>query len=85
MAQLAQGPVTLRWQAAENADVYHVQVAKDPAFKWLVKNEQNVQGTSLEVSELEQGNNYWWRVAARKPANDPKYTKGFFSRSSFRY
>lgn len=76
------GAVTLKWTPAEHADVYHVQVAKDPRFKWFVVNEQNVSGDSFQTPALEPGP-YFWRVAGRKPSNDPTWTKGFFTTSSF--
>ncbi|MBX3016489.1 MAG: fibronectin type III domain-containing protein [Bdellovibrionaceae bacterium] len=74
--------VTLKWTAATGADVYHVQVAKDPRFKWLVVDNANVTGESFQTPALEAGP-YFWRVAGRKPANDATYTKGYFTNSSF--
>jgi len=75
--------VALRWRAITNASVYHVQVAKDPMFKWLLANEYNVKDNSFEVSNLEAGHQYFWRVAGRRPDNSPGWTHGPFSFSSF--
>lgn len=74
--------VTLKWTASAGADVYHVQVAKDPRFKWLVVDNANVTGESFQTPSLDAGP-YFWRVAGRKPTNDASYTKGFFTTSSF--
>lgn len=77
------GPtVTLKWTASEGAEVYHLQVAKDPRFKWLVVDNYQVTGDSFETPNLEPGP-YFWRVAGRKPLNEPSYTKGYFTTSSF--
>lgn len=74
--------VTLSWNPVDGAEVYQIQIAKDPRYKWLVTNEQNLKAQSFEAQNLEKGQ-YFWRVAARKPGNDPSYTKGYFSSSSF--
>lgn len=76
------GAVTLKWTPSAGADVYHVQVAKDPRFKWLVVDNHNVAADNFQTPALEAGS-YFWRVAGRKPSNDPSWTKGFFTTSSF--
>ncbi|RYZ80116.1 MAG: hypothetical protein EOP04_26495, partial [Proteobacteria bacterium] len=64
--KLSDTKTTLKWKGAEAGAVYHVQVATDPNFKWLVKEEQLFNGTSLEVAGLEAGKHYFWRVAGVK-------------------
>ncbi len=75
--------VTLKWQAVEGAAVYHVQVASDPNFKWLIADEANFNQTSFQPQGLKLGQNYFWRVAARNPANYAGRTRSFFATSSF--
>jgi hypothetical protein len=75
--------VKLNWKESSAASAYHVQVASDPNFKWLVSNDQNVKGTSFDVNALESGKKYYWRVAARSPDNDPLFTKSNFVSSAF--
>lgn len=75
--------VTLKWTPAAGAKVYHIQVATDARFKWLLTENHNVTGESFEVANLQQGQQYFWRVAGRSPENDPSWTKGFFATSSF--
>lgn len=73
----------LKWAQVGGADFYHVQVATDANFKWLVAEEFNNTTTSFEVSKLEKAKHYFWRVAARRSTNDPSYTKGAWSNSMF--
>ncbi|MBO9665859.1 MAG: fibronectin type III domain-containing protein [Bdellovibrio sp.] len=75
--------VTLKWKDAEGAQVYHVQVATDPNFKWLVANEQEVKGTSFDVTKLEAGKHYFWRVASVRPDNWKTFRKSYFAMSMF--
>jgi hypothetical protein len=75
---------SLSWKAADATQVFHIQVAKDPNFKWLITEDQNLKATSFEVTGLEAGHNYWWRVAGRAPDNQALYTKGYFVVSSFK-
>lgn len=81
--KVAGGVVKLTWAAAANATTYHVQVATDPNFKWLVANELSVAGTSYDVAKLEAGKRYFWRVASVKADNDSMYTKSLFVSSAF--
>lgn len=73
----------LTWKAVAGADVYHVQVATDPNFKWLVANENAVKGTTFEATGLEAGKHYFWRVAAVKSNNWSTFRKSFFAMSMF--
>nr|BFD64464.1 hypothetical protein BdHM001_31450 [Bdellovibrio sp. HM001] len=74
---------TLTWKAVAGADEYHVQVATDANFKWLVANEYSVKGNSFEVTGLEAGKHYFWRVAAVKSNNWSTFRKSFFAMSMF--
>lgn len=83
LAKVTGTNVTLKWQEVKGASVYHIQVATDPNFKWLIVDEENFPQTSFQPQGLTAGQNYFWRVAARKPGNWASYTKSFFSSSSF--
>lgn len=82
-ATVPAGTVTLSWNASEGADAYHVQVATDPAFKWLKADEHFVNGTSFEAKDLEKGKTYYWRVAPWKNGNMAAANKGTFTPSVF--
>ena len=82
-AVIAGDKATVEWKGVEGADQYHVQVAKDPNFKWLVANEYFNKTTSYEVSGLEAGKTYFWRVAAVNSKNEQLFRKSSFKASSF--
>lgn len=82
-AKIGDSSVKLEWKASPNAEAYHVQVATDPNFKWLVKEEEMFKGTSLEVTGLEGGKHYFWRVSAERPSNKAGHTHGTFASSMF--
>jgi hypothetical protein len=75
--------VTLKWSAAEGADFYHLQLATDPNFKWLVTNEFAVKGTSFQAINLEAGKQYFWRVLSVKNNNAQTHRKSVFATSMF--
>ncbi len=77
------GPTRLEWKEAPGANVYHVQVATDPNFKWLVANEHFVKINSFEFAKPAAGNKYFWRVAAYNTNNDSGYNKSNFTSSVF--
>lgn len=83
MAQVPGTSVTLKWNAVDTAENYHLQVATDPNFKWLKVDDNFVKRPSFELTGLEAGHKYYWRVAAVKNSNDPMYIKGPFEVSSF--
>lgn len=83
MAQIPGTSVTLKWNAVETAENYHLQVATDATFKWLKVDDNFVKKPSYDLTQLESGKTYYWRVAAVKNSNDPMYIKGQFETSSF--
>lgn len=75
LAEVKSTEVTLKWEAVEGAK-YHLQVAKDPNYKWLVANEPLVTTTEYSLKGLEANHQYFWRVYTQKPENMAAYTKG---------
>ena len=75
--------IILKWKASSTATHYHVQVAKDANFKWLILDNATVAKTEIEVSKLEKNKHYYWRVAAVNSKNDSEYTKSVFASSMF--
>ncbi len=53
------------WAAAESADTYRLQVARDPGFADVVIDER-LGGTSFDVGSLPVGR-YFWRVTGSNP------------------
>ena len=83
MAQVPGTSVTLKWNTVETAENYHLQVATDATFKWLKVDENFLKKPSYDLSQLETGKTYYWRVAAVKNSNDAMYIKSPFETSSF--
>lgn len=81
--QVSGDSVTLKWQEVATANMYHLQVATDPNFKWLKVDDHAVKGTSFDVKGLEAGKLYFWRVAGWKNDNMAATNHGFFTASSF--
>lgn len=84
MQKISEETITLKWSPSATADAYFVQVATDPNFKWLVKEDHNVNGTELTLTGLTKNQNYFWRVAAVKSNNKAGNTKSAFTMNSFR-
>lgn len=83
MASVKGDSVTLKWKEVAGAEAYHVQVAKDPNFKWLVADEHFVKGTSFDVKGLEANHHYSWRVAGWKDGQHSGASKAYFVKSVF--
>ncbi len=77
------GPAILKWKEGADAETYHLQVATDPNFKWLVADEHMYKGTTFEIKNLEAGLHYYWRVAGTNQQKWPGSTNGSFSKSMF--
>lgn len=54
--------MNLRWDAAPDADAYHLQVARDDRFTTLVHEATGLTGLTAIVSGLEHDKDYWWRL-----------------------
>jgi hypothetical protein len=75
--------VKLQWTAVQEAEEYHVQVATDPNFKWIVKEDFAHKESSFDLTDLEAGKQYFWRVSAVKPNNWKTFRKSYFATSMF--
>jgi hypothetical protein len=82
LSKVKETSVLLEWAPSEGAETYHVQIAKDPAFKWILQEDHFVTATQFQATNLPKGQ-IFWRVAASKPKNMPAHWKSSFSASSF--
>lgn len=82
LSSVGAGPVKLEWNEAKGATNYHLQVATDPNFKWLVVNEKFVKETNYNFS-ADAGKRYFWRVASYNGDNTSMFTKSNFVNSAF--
>ncbi len=57
-------PVTISWNASSGATSYRVQVSLSSSFSTLLVDQSGVTGTSYQLSNLNFGTAYHWRVNA---------------------
>lgn len=86
LAKVTGPAVKLEWNPAGRAQHYHVQVSKDAGFNnqsMYVADDKWVSGTTFEVTNLEPGVKYFWRVAAQNKDQEAMYSKSLFVNSAF--
>ncbi len=54
----------LQWSASINADYYHFQTSNSASFSSVIKDQSNIVGTNLLVTNLSKSTTYYWRVRA---------------------
>jgi peptidyl-prolyl cis-trans isomerase B (cyclophilin B) len=64
----------LKWTVADDAIIYHVQVATDASFSNILY-EGNVSGATVTVKNLHTTTTYYWRVAANNGGNISPYSE----------
>ncbi|MCS6838871.1 MAG: hypothetical protein NZ480_08495 [Bdellovibrionaceae bacterium] len=74
--------VLLKWHQIPGATAYHLQIASDPQFKWIIQEVYSLTETEFRIRNLSAGT-VFWRVAAVNSQNLPGYTKSPFAFSSF--
>ncbi|MCX7674940.1 MAG: fibronectin type III domain-containing protein [Bdellovibrionaceae bacterium] len=74
--------VELQWTPEPEAFTYHVQVAKDPMFKWIIHENHDVKENRYTLSNLPNGT-IFWRVFSQKPQNQAGLWKSRGTWSSF--
>lgn len=83
LSTVGAGNVKLEWSAAEGATGYHLQIATDSNFKWLIIDDPLVKTNSFDFSKAEAGQRYFWRVSSTKYENKTTFTKSLFTSSAF--
>ena len=68
---------TLTWMALDGANNYHVQVSTSPIFANLIYENTTVNGTDLEISNLNGKTTYYWRVKGYSPNNEGVFSDAF--------
>ena len=58
-------PLTLSWNASENASFYALQVSTKSDFSTLVANKNEITSTSAQISGLDKNTKCYWRVNAQ--------------------
>ena len=68
-AKQAVGAVEFAWAPNVDAPRARMQIAEDPAFTRLVKDQDNVDAAGLRADIAEPGS-YFWRLASIRPSGD---------------
>jgi hypothetical protein len=55
----------LSWQEIEVADEYELQLSRDEAFAEIIYSNDSLKTNSIEIDELDQRSNYFWRVLGK--------------------
>ncbi|MCW8905641.1 MAG: FecR domain-containing protein [Sedimenticola sp.] len=53
---------TLQWSDSEDAANYRLQIARDPAFKRLLTDQEGVEGTRFDAGAFGETGDYYWRL-----------------------
>lgn len=73
-AQVATSGVTLKWLSFTGSTSYHVQVAIDSAFAFVVIDDSTLTGTSKITGILPVRTTYYWRVNATSAAGTSQWS-----------
>jgi len=65
---------TFTWNAASGATSYRLQIATDVGFNTVVHDDATLTGTSAQVSGLNRGTQYYWRMNATGSAGTSAWT-----------
>ncbi|WP_239615574.1 S-layer homology domain-containing protein [Cohnella mopanensis] len=63
--------ITFQWSAVNGATSYRLLIAEDAEFIHAVKDQDGIQQHSFDVNGLEEGQPYYWKIAAE---NNNGYT-----------
>lgn len=55
---------TLNWNHSENAETYRVQLSESESFSTVIEDLRNVSDSQVQISGLQNGTSYYWRVNA---------------------
>jgi hypothetical protein len=65
-----QNYIDLKWEGAEDASGYWLELATDRAFKHLIVNQKNLRETAFRQEQLKDGV-YYWRLASMNRGGFP--------------
>ena len=65
---------TLRWNLADGAASYHLQVSTTPAFTTTIVDDTTLTGTQSTIGSIDLAKTYYWRVSAKNIAGYSAYS-----------
>ncbi|HEX2960940.1 MAG TPA: T9SS type A sorting domain-containing protein, partial [Ignavibacteriales bacterium] len=66
--------ITLMWNTAPNALMYHLQVSEKNDFSTILFEDSTITKTSQEIYNLKNGTRYYWRVSAKNVTGSSQYS-----------
>ncbi|MGE5438646.1 MAG: fibronectin type III domain-containing protein [Bacteroidota bacterium] len=66
--------ITLMWNTAPNALMYHLQVSEKNDFSTILFEDSTITKTSQEIYNLKNGTRYYWRVSAKNVTGSSPYS-----------
>lgn len=67
-------PIFLKWSASDYAENHRVQLAIDSSFIFLIIDDSTVVDTFIHVSNLFEGQSYFWRVRSQNAAGASNFS-----------
>lgn len=65
---------TLQWNISSNASSYGLQVSTNSSFNSFVINQSGITGTTYNLTDLNTGTTYYWRVNATNSAGTSSWS-----------
>lgn len=75
--------IDLKWNYADGAMTYRLQIASDAGFSNIVKEFDGITDTMYSVSGLSGEETYYWRVAAANVVNESNFSTPFSFTTGF--
>ena len=69
---------TFQWNEVEGADQYIIQFSHQSDFSVIYYYVDNIQTTSIEIDNLKNGQEYYWRVRAIRNGNNGDWSDSFY-------
>gem|GEM_PF-3151340 len=67
--------LTLDWASVSDADNYHLEVSAESSFNTYDFNKNNLNSSSQEIADLNEGEEYYWRVRASNEYGDSNWSQ----------
>jgi|GEM_PF-6252635 len=66
--------ITFAWNAVQNADHYHIQIATTPLFDTLIVDDSSLTIPAKQIDSLSPNQIYFWRVSAKDSTTNGQWS-----------